>query len=111
MTEVAFSEAQKSMNEWKDSGTINLSMQQIEKSNLMAYLKRRTLTMEERNDLEQQRLQLDDIIEQLVQQQKDFEKQVKDRRKASLEAKAELKKMRDKKSKSESPSLLILRIF
>jgi hypothetical protein len=110
MTEVAFSEAQKSLNEWKDSGAINLSMQWIEKSNLTAYLKCRTLAMEEQNDLIQQRLQLDDKIKQLVQQWKELEKKVTERWKASLDAKAELKKMRDKKSKLESLSLLILRI-
>jgi hypothetical protein len=79
MTEVAFSEAQKSLNERKDSGAINLSMQQIEKSNLTACLKCRTLTMVERNDLVQQRLQLNDIIKQLVQQRKDLEKQATER--------------------------------
>ena len=101
IAEVALTEAQKANNAWKDTGGINLAMQRIQKTNLVAYLKRKTLTVDERHDLTQQKTELDAIITSLITQRKELEKQATERRKGFQEAKAALKKMRDKKSKSE----------
>ncbi len=59
----------------------------------------------------QQKTDLDAIINALIHQRKYLEKQVTERHKAFQEAKAALKKMRDKKRKSENLSLLISKTF
>jgi hypothetical protein len=63
----------------------------------VAYLKQKTLTMDERPDLSQQKTELDAIITSLITQQKDLEKQATKRHKGFQEVKAALKKVRDKK--------------
>jgi hypothetical protein len=64
--------------------------------------------MDERPDLSQQETELDAIVTSLITQQKDLEKQATKRHKGFQEVKAALKKMRDKKNKSEK--LLITEI-
>jgi len=101
IAEVAFSEAQRALSGWKETGAVNLAMHRIEKTTLVQHLRRTTLTANERQELTQQRAQLEAIINDLVKQRKVFEKQVTETRIASQEAKAALKSMQNKKSKSD----------
>jgi len=68
IAEVAFSEAQRALSGWKETGAANLAMHRIEKTTLVQHLRRTTLTANERQELTQQRAQLEAIITDLVKQ-------------------------------------------
>ncbi len=68
IAEVAFSEAQRALSGWKETGAVNLAMHRIEKTTLVQHLRRTTLTANERQELTQQRAQLEAIITDLVKQ-------------------------------------------
>jgi chromosome segregation ATPase len=69
------------------------------------------LPVDERQELTEQKMELDNTISELVNQQKDLKEQVIERHKDFQRAKAAIKKLWDEKVSQMNPSLLSLKAY
>jgi len=105
MSDVAFIKAKQKVEEWKDSGGMDLAMQRYSRSQLSKTLKSRRISAEDRESLLVQQQELDGTIQALVHQRKALEADVVTKRKNLTAARAQFKEIRAKKKKMDTPIL------
>jgi hypothetical protein len=81
MSDVAFINAKQKVEEWKDSGGMDLAMRRHSQSQLSKTLKFRRISAEDRESLLVQQQELDGTIQALVHQRKALEADVVTKRK------------------------------
>jgi len=103
IAEASLQESKNALEEWQSDTIFTLNNLRLQKSNISAALKRRTITVEERRNLLAEREITDGNITLMTDERKRMEKNLSYSRKLLGEKKKELKKIQSDKKKIDLP--------